>query len=74
MMKDKWKERLDRIREKLWFLRLDEDLDVDGEIEIEETSLPSGDSYDGELPGSGLREMLSKSRRWLFRKRVIATM
>ena len=73
-MKDKWRERLGRIREKLWFLRLDEDLDIDGEIQIEETSLPSGDSYDEELPGSGLREMLAKSRRWLLRKRVIAVL
>lgn len=71
-MKGKWKERLDRIREKLWFLRLDEDLDIDGEIQIEESSLPSGDPFEEDLPGSGLREMLAKSRRWIFRKRVFA--
>ncbi len=73
-MKNEWKERLDRIREKLWFLRLDEDLDLDGEIQIEEASLPSGGSDSADLPGGGLRETLARSRRWLFRKRVLAAL
>lgn len=69
-MKDKWKERLDRIFSRLHFLRLDEDLDEEEEIQVEETILPSGDSRTGDLPGNGLREKLAQRRRWLFRGRI----
>ncbi len=71
-MNNKWKEKLDRILEKLHFLRLDEDPDQDEEIQVEETLLPSDDSQEGNSLGNSFREKLAQSRRWLFRKRIIA--
>lgn len=67
-MQDKWKEKLDQVAGKLRFLRLDEDPDQYEEIQIEETSLPSGGSF----KGNGLKEKLAKNRRWVFRRRIIA--
>lgn len=71
-MNSKWKEKLDRVLEKLHFLRLDEDPDLEEEIQIEETSLPSDGFPAKDALGGSLREKLARSRRWLFRKRVIA--
>ncbi len=73
-MNNKWREKSDRILEKLHFLRLDEDPDLDEEIQIEETSLPSDGAVEGETEGLGLREKLALSRKWLFRRRVIAVL
>lgn len=70
-MKDKWKETLSRIGSKLQFLRLDDDLDQEYELQIEETSLSSGDQFTDDLPEDSIGRSLSRKSRRIFNRRVI---
>jgi hypothetical protein len=66
MNKDKWRSISKTIIEKLQFLKLDDDMDVDDDIEIEEKTLSEGRNR----PEDDLRERLARSHRWAVRRRI----
>lgn len=67
-MKDRIRKTAEWLAEKLWFLRLDEDLDGEEEIEIRERELSS--DGDADSPERDLREKIARSRRWKLIRRV----
>lgn len=69
MDKNKWKKEADALKEKLRFLRLDEDLDDEDEeddLQIEEKELAPG----RELPEGNLKEKLEWNRRRTAQRRI----
>lgn len=70
MNKDKLKNTSEKILEKLHFLRLDEDLDQEEELQVEERSLASGNKSKKDLPEGDLKEKLERNRKWKFRRRA----
>lgn len=67
MNKNKWKDISGKLMEKLRFLRLDDDMELDDDIRIEERELSSGKT----APEDDLRAHLTLHRRKTFRIRTI---
>lgn len=70
MNRDKLKNTSEKLLEKLHFLRLDEDLDQEEELQVEERSLSSGNKSKKDLPEGDLKEKLERNRKWKFRRRL----
>lgn len=70
MKKGRWKAVAEKLEEKLQFLKLEDDADLEDEIQIEEESLSSGSIFQEELPEDDLEERLAHNRRWVFRRRA----
>lgn len=66
MKKNKWKDIFKKVTERLRFLKLDDDLETDDDIQIEEKILSSGRT----APEDDLRVRLAARRRRHFRIRV----
>lgn len=70
MNKDKWKDISGNLFKRLQFLRIEEDPEQEDDIQIEETSLSSGNISKKDLPEGDLKEKLARNRRWVFRRRI----
>lgn len=66
MNKNKWKKFWENTKDKLQYLRMDEDDDLDDPLEVEERSLSFGGASRIDLPEGNLREKLEKNRRRKF--------
>lgn len=67
MNKNKWKDISGKLMEKLRFLRLDDDMELDDDIQIEEKNLSSGKA----APEDDLRAHLALRRQRIFRVRTL---
>lgn len=70
MKKNKWKDISGKLSEKLHFLRINEDMEREDDIQIEETTLSSGDRSGKDPSESDLKEKLARNRKWVFRRRA----
>lgn len=66
MNKNKWKDKLKKFSDKLQFLRLNDDSELDDDLQIEERTLPA----DSEATEDDLRVRLAKRRQRNFRIRI----
>lgn len=63
MDKNKWKHRLETLRQKLQFLNMAEEADLDDPIQVEEDPLSFGFGSQTEMQGEALKDKLARSRR-----------
>lgn len=68
MDKEKWTKVSDTLKEKLEFLKQEED--YEDELQVEERSLSSGNAMKKDLPEGDLKEKLEKNRQRKFRMRI----
>lgn len=70
MGKDKWKDKFEKIKEKLQFLKLEEDLDQEEEIQVEERPLASESASVKALPEGDLKQRLERNRKHKLYRRL----
>ena len=68
MDKNKWDKNIQQMKERLEFLKLDDEGEDD--IEVQEKELSSGDAVKIDLPEGNLKEKLEQNRRRRFRTRA----
>ncbi|MDY3249967.1 MAG: DUF5711 family protein [Candidatus Choladocola sp.] len=74
MNRDKFRDISDRIREKLQFLKieddLEDDLDEEDDLQIEEKNISPGSTLEKELPEEDFEQKLASNRKRAFRRRA----
>ena len=71
MNKDKWKNIQGKLSDKLQFLKLGEEPELEDEIQIEEETLFSDAAAGAKLPEDDFEAKLARNRKWVFRRRII---